>query len=134
MSDINLELLGKYLESYGWKYEIHEGEFIILFKGEQSDAEFHLIMSTSENWIGLTIWPFVFLPIGKEDAAIKFICKKNFDLKMVRLGMTEKGEISLCADLSFIDLTEKQFHNALDVLSYYADVLYPELVAFWEKE
>jgi hypothetical protein len=128
--------IGKFIDSYGWKYA-NDGENLIAvaFKGEISDTEFHLIIEAFENWLSLTIWPYLFpFPPEKKLEALEDVCKVNFDLHMARLAMKSSGEIALCLDLPMSSLTESSFHNALDVITYYADVLFPRFVKYWDKE
>lgn len=125
-----------FLGSYGWKYDQpNDHELIVRFTGTNTETEFQLIIGVSESWIGLTIWPYLFpFPPDKEIEALKEICRTNFDIKLARLAMKSTGEITLCVDLSINGLTESYFHFALDILSYYADILYPIFLKYWEKE
>ena len=134
--DFSLTDVGYFIDSYGWKYtKQSDDELLIVFTGENSNTEFHLVLGISENWLAITIWPYLFpFPPEKELEALKEICKVNFDIKMARLAMKTSGEITLCIDLPLNNLTESGFHLALDLITYYADTLHPIFVKFWEKE
>jgi len=136
MNDTLITKFGTYLKSYGWEFSQHtQDELLVRFEGENSQTEFHLIIGSDENWVSMTIWPFLFpFPIEKKTDALELLCKRNFQLRLVRLGMTENGETTLCLDLPVEGLTENGFHVALDVITYYADILYPDFVTFWSKE
>ncbi len=134
-SIISITDLERYLESYGWKFgKQNDNELLIRFVGENTNTEFHLIISLSDNWVALTVWPYLFqFPPERELDGVKEVCKTNFDLKLARLAMKSTGEITLCIDLPATGLTESMFHIALDVISYYADNLYPKFLIFWDK-
>jgi len=135
MSDTNLQIIKKYLDNYGWEYtQKSERELILRFLGEESNTEFNLIITLDQHWVGLTIWPYL-LPFPKkiEYSAIKSLCKWNFQTKLVRLGISENGETSMCLDLPLENLNEGLFHLGLDLISYYADMLYPEFVTLWSE-
>lgn len=124
------------MQSYGWDFsQQNDNELITRFIGENSDTEFHLIIGITQHWIALTIYPYLLpFPMEKQTDALQLLCKHNFQLKLARLGMTEKGETTLCVDLPIEELSESLFHLGLDIISYYADIMYPDFVSFWAKE
>lgn len=135
MSDEVVTKIIEYLRSYGWEStKEHDKEILVRFLGEKSDTEFHLIVDIESSWVILTIWPYLpLLPVGKETEALQLLCKKNFDMKLARLAMTDKGDVALCVDVPTDLLSESFFHLALDIISYYADIIYPEFVYFWQN-
>jgi len=131
--NIKIDLICQYLQSYGWKYSPqNENELLVRFIGESSDTEFHLIIGVEQNWISMTIWPYLMpFPSDKKIDALQLLAYQNSRIKMARLGLTENGEAIMCLDIPSDDVTEEAFHWGLDVISYYADSLYPDFVSFW---
>lgn len=120
-----------YFDSYGWKYEIAaDGRLVAAFAGEQSGMQFNLVVAVSEHWVGLTIWPYL-MAIKEQQRGIiagKLAMLNFYELKLARFALTSNGEVTLCLDLPVAALTESLFHVSLDMICFYADAHYAELV------
>lgn len=125
-----------YLDAYGWEYSKRDDTTVVTqFIAEECDTRFNLLVSASEHWIGLTILPFLLkFPDSKHEKLLNQICKVNLDLKLARLAQTNSGEMVLCIDLPVQFLSEEFFHLALDIITYYADSLYPVFLQLWADE
>ena len=128
--------LRKYLESYGWDYQQSgENTLITRFVGDNSDTQFNLVIDSGEHWVGLTVWPYLIaFPVDRKCELTEMVCRLNYDIKMARLAQTDSGGIALCVDLPTHSLNKDMFFLALDIISYYADSLYPSLVQCWTTE
>lgn len=125
----------QFIRSYGWKFESQtNGELITRFVGETTDTNFNLIIAADEKWLSLTVWPyFPYIPTEKRTEVLDLIAKCNFQVRLARLALTASGDIAICLDLPAEALTEPVFHTCLDVITWYADSLYPEFLAFWSE-
>lgn len=136
MNESVLKDVSQYLRAYGWESsQSDDNKILVRFLGERSDTEFHVIIGIDENWIAITIWPYLPpFPPEKRLEAFQSLCQRNFQIKLARFALTDAGETVLCVDLPTKGLTEHLFHLGLDVIYYYADVMYPDLVLLWSKE
>ena len=135
MTETTVSSVCMFLDSYGWKYEVFEKTKILTrFLGEKSDTQFNLIISVSEHWIGLTVWPYLLAPPKEKlNELYKRVCQLNFDLKLARLSLADTGETALCVDIPTLALDEALFHLAMDTITYYADSLYLKLLDLWVR-
>ncbi|MDD2522399.1 MAG: YbjN domain-containing protein [Anaerolineaceae bacterium] len=128
--------IGQFIQSYDWEFtQEANNEFTTRFVGETTNTSFNLIVNIDEKWISLTVWPYLpNIPEKKEVEALQLICKRNFQIRLARLAMTDQGDIALCLDFPVEVLTEQCFHDSLDVITYYADALFPDFLSFWSEE
>jgi len=130
-----IETIINYFQEYGWKTTLAEnGSVVARFLAEKSNVEFNLLAQVSEHWVGLTVFPY--LPpftLERRSEFAQYICHSNLEIKFARLAQTDKDETVLCLDLPTSCLTEDLFRLALDVMVYYADTLYPDLVHLYTR-
>lgn len=125
----------EFIHSYGWELERQtNGELITRFVGETTDTNFNLIIAADEKWLSLTVWPyFPYIPAKKRVGVLDLIAKRNFQMRLARLVLTDAGDVAICLDLPAETLSEPVFHTCLDVITWYADALHPEFLAFWSE-
>lgn len=135
MDDEHLSRVSGYLSSYGWEYEVDAPNRILTrFADASEDTEFNLIITLSESWIGLTVWPYIFGLRAEQAGAIwRKAGQLNYQIKMARFALTEQNDVALCLDLPIDGLSETLLHRALDTISYYADTYYPVLLEMWQS-
>ena len=127
-----LSKVESYIESYGWTYQRLEDKMLLSqFYGENADTYFNLIFTAKEYWIELTVCPYFLLPTDKEKSVYEALCRLNFQIRFARLSISERCGVALCVDIPMEKLDEDILHLSIDVITYYADQLYPQLLEFW---
>lgn len=118
--------ISQYLDSYGWKYEVEGNSFLIRFWGTSSDNEFHMEIKFDLKWINLTVYTLLFLYDESILSQVyRNIGEMNYqELIYARLAYSTKSGLTVCADVPTEDITETNFHNALDIVTYYSDKYY----------
>lgn len=136
MANSSLSTLENYLQQYGWAYEKNDSTSMVAkFVGESSDTEFNVLFRVSEHWLSITVLPFLPKPPDEHEQEVtKKICVLNYDLKLAKLAMSNEGYIILSIELPLSNINSELFSASLDILTYYADELFPELIFYWSND
>lgn len=121
----------KYFESNNINYSRIENEIIIEFLEGDIDSVFRLIIHFTGHWISLTVCPFI-MPIDNQYKSdyLLYIGRKNYDLKFIRLALTETLETVVCLDIPAEHFSEKLLIDSIDIIIYYANILYKDILTF----
>lgn len=114
------------LERYGWKYQ-QQDDYTLLtgFKGKA--RQFIVGLRLDSQWLTLTIVRYLQgVPIEHHASLYSELLMLNHRITFVRFALEESGDIILTADVP----AERKFDydlfaTALDLLSFYADDVYP---------
>ena len=127
---MNEQILESYLRRYGWEWFVsYKNDAKIWCTGWQSEIKsFPLNISFTDTWILFEVDPFIPLEYEtQKDKLYRALMELNNDIQLVKLSISEFGNVSLKLQL-FSNISYQDFSNALGVLSYYADLLYANLV------
>ena len=122
--------LEKFLDEYGWKYDFHLPS--CLETGWKSTAKFFPVEITwNDSTVVIEVSPFVLLSetMMHERGIPQVLNELNRDLKFVRLCTDDSGAIYLRCELWTEEMTYVSFERALSTLGYYAQEVYPRLLA-----
>jgi hypothetical protein len=127
MSNIE-ETIHKFFTQYGWEYEnIGESTWVTGFQGEYN--LYYIYVRVTEDWILLSISPFVPRPAEAQKAAVySRLMRANFEMTSVKFCIDDNDDVVLAVELTRRNLPYAAFETALDALSYYADIYYPMLL------
>jgi len=98
--------------------------------GFRTDKEqFRFFVRLTENWVYLTIIPFVTLP--DDDAMLLKLFRRllelNREITLAKFAI-DKRDVVLTVELPTESLQRSQFKDGLDALSFYANMHHRELV------
>ena len=98
--------------------------------GFRSDGKdpFRFFLRMTQNWLVLTIVPFVVAPVDDADALALFrrMLELNREITLAKLAL-DKRDIILTVELPLEGLQQSQLKDALDALVYYANLHHTEL-------
>lgn len=121
----SIEIVKSFLDKYGWKYDSLGEETIVSgFAGEK--AIFTLYAKATEDWVVLSISPFVESP--KPDclaSMLLYLAHLNFHTTLAKFSVDEKENIILTVELPSEGLTFESFVISLETMCFYAEDQHP---------
>ncbi|HWG85198.1 MAG TPA: YbjN domain-containing protein, partial [Deinococcales bacterium] len=121
------EAVEAFFKEYGWSFEtLGPGIWRTGFRGTSS---FHTIyMRLTEDWLYMTISPFVEAPSDREckrrtyEAMLHF----NREMNLAKFVLDEDEDVTLTVELPLSALDYEVFAEGLTALAYYADDAFHE--------
>lgn len=131
---MNREEVERYLLADGWPCQtLDENTFISGFSAQDHEKEqerFRLFVRVTDDWLCLTIVPFVTAPA--EQAAAQALYRRllelNHELTLAKFALDERNVI-LTVELPLEELSPSQLRDGLDAIVYYANAHYAELLS-----
>ena len=127
-SSITPETVEHYFGRYGWSFEtLGPGVWRTGFRGDNSS--FTIFLRLTENWLYMTISPFVSAPEIPEckrrtyEAMLHF----NREMNLAKFVLDEDTDVTLTVELPIVALTFDVFSEGLTALAYYADDAHTEM-------
>jgi hypothetical protein len=121
-----------YLREQGWPI-IHLGPETLRssFRGTQTRTTFPLVVQFEEGWVKLVVLPIARLPAdgSKAERLYERLLRLNGEIMLARFSLDEDGDVLLSVEFPAGDLDASEIQDALDVLTYYAEKLQPEIKA-----
>lgn len=118
------------LEREGWAVEVVSNDTM---RSDFQGAErlFPLFVRLSPPFVVFAVIPFVRLPLELEegDVIVRRLLQLNREINMAKLSADEEGDVILSVEYRLQDLDPSEVRDAVDVLSFYANKHYAELVA-----
>ena len=122
-------LVEKYLKQLKRRFKpIDENTWLITHRGEVNS--FRLFVRLIPNWILFTIYPFVMSPKSR-DARLKlyaYLLGLNHQMNLAKFSLDEDEEVVLVVEFPTENLDYSEFKDALDILSYYSDKFYLDVL------
>jgi hypothetical protein len=134
VSNVTAEVLEAYLTEYGWTY--HSAGENVWVTGFQGDTRLYpLLIRLSSTCVSFEIRPLLELDIDPRRAPqlVRELLELNQKLQLVKLALTEGGELMLACQLLAIGFDFETLTRALGILAYYADEIAPDLHARLEQ-
>lgn len=124
------ETVREFFAQYGWEYEeIDEHNWVTGFQGEHK--LYHIYVRMTEDWILLSIAPFVPRPTIDHKAEVYAqLMQANYEMTLAKFCVDPEGDVVLAVELPRENLPYAAFSTALDALSFYPDEYYPALLEF----
>lgn len=125
MHEIDLESL---FMAYGWDCEEPEPGIRRAVFSTEREEDYDLYVMVGEAWVHFAVSPLVRPAPGADvgrltEAALRL----NQQMRLVRLGLDEAGDLNLLADLPRSECREDTFALAVDLLTQYTETLAYEL-------
>ena len=97
------------------------------FRSDDKDP-FRFFLRMTQNWLVLTIVPFVVAPASDADALALFrrMLELNREITLAKLAL-DKRDVILTVELPLEGLQQSQLKDGLDALVYYANLHHTEL-------
>ncbi len=134
VTELNAETVERYFGEYGWSFEtIGDAIWRTGFKGE--NGFFTIYMRLTENWLYMTISPFVTQPtvertrVHTMEAMLHF----NREMNLAKFVLDEDEDVTLTVELPVNALSYEVFAEGLTALAYYADDIYPDMLELAEN-
>jgi hypothetical protein len=121
-----------FLRRDGWHFERVEGGNVPTwrsgFRGEV--APFRFYVRLTENWVFFIIAPFVLTAKNEAAAALLYrrLLQLNQDMTLAKFALDNDDDVVLTVEFPTESIAYDSFRDALDVLSYYADRHYLEVL------
>lgn len=126
------ETVEEYLRRDGWHYERVPGSPVPTwrsgFRGQV--APFRFYVRLTESWLFFIISPFAIPSQEERVAAALFrrLLQLNQDMTLAKFSLDSDGDVVLTVEYPVEHLGYAEFRDALDVLAYYADRHYVEVI------
>jgi hypothetical protein len=128
----------EFLGRDGWHFErVTDGNVPTWRSGFRGEvAPFRFYVRLTENWVFFIIAPFV-LPAKNADCATalhKRLLRLNQDMTLAKFALDNDDDVVLTVEFPTENIDYSEFKDALDVLSYYADRHYLEVLNLAQQE
>jgi hypothetical protein len=121
---MSANLIGEFFEQYEWvAEEIEAGVWRSTFTTESED-NFDLYVMLGEEWVHFAVSPLAH--IGDVEHRLRLygaLLRLNQQMRLVRLGLDDQGDLNLVADAPLERLDFGDFALILDLMVEYASVL-----------
>jgi hypothetical protein len=128
----------EFLRRDGWHFErVADGNVPTWRSGFRGEvAPFRFYVRLTENWVFFIISPFVLPPKSKSAAAELYrrLLRLNQDMTLAKFALDNDEDIVLTVEFPTESIDYSEFKDALDVLSYYADRHYLEVLNLAQQE
>ncbi len=128
MTSLSADSIEKFLSDYGWDYTAQKSN-TWMTGWEGTVGSYPLEIELRDTLVSFVVRPLTDDITTFEDSPdlLEDILRFNHNLKLVRLSLSESGDLCLCYDIFQESLTYESFSSALGVLGYYCDVLTKEI-------
>jgi hypothetical protein len=119
-----------YLREQGWPTtQLGPGTLRSSFRGAKST--FPLVVQFEDGWVKLMVLPIARLPadVTKAERLYERLLRLNGEIMLARFSLDEDGDVLLSVEFPAGDLDASEIRDALDVLTYYAEMHQPEIKA-----
>lgn len=126
------ETVEEYLHKDGWPFErVTDGNAPTWrsgFRGEVAPFRFYVRLTT--NWVFFIVAPFVLQVKDEANGAglYKRLLRLNQDMTLAKFALDRDEDVVLTVEFPTENIKYSEFKDALDVLSYYADRHYLEVL------
>ncbi len=122
-----------YLRTDGWPVEpLREQTIRSSFRGEQRSYPFFVHAETA--YLVVAVVPYQRLPVDEDDAQrmMNRLLQLNNEMMFAKFSVDEDGDVILSVEYPLAHLDESELRDALDVLTFYADKHWPEIMSLGE--
>lgn len=122
-----------YLRSDGWPVEpLREQTIRSSFRGEQRSYTFFVHAEAA--YLVVAVVPYQRLPVDEDEAQrlMDRLLHLNNDMMFAKFSVDEDGDVVLSVEYPLAHLDRSELRDALDVLTFYADKHWPEIMALGE--
>src|SRR5260370_35866288 len=132
------ETVEEFLRKDGWPLErVPDGTVPTWRSGFRGEvAPFRFYVRLTDNWVFFIIAPFV-LPAKKESSAAALyrrLLRLNQDMTLAKFALDNDEDVVLTVEFPTESIDYSEFKAALDLLSYYADRHYLEVLNLAQQE
>ncbi len=135
---VSSESIEEFFRHDGWHFErLSEGNVPTWRSGFRGEvAPFRFYVRLTENWVFFIISPFVLTPKSTASTALLYqrLLQLNQDMTMAKFALDSDDDVVLTVEFPSQSLKYAEFKDALDVLSYYADRHYLEVINLAQRE
>jgi hypothetical protein len=127
---VNGEDIERYLASDGWPCQkLDDDTWLSGFRSDGQDR-FPLFVRVTQDWLCLTIVPFVVAPADHSAALPLYrrMLELNHELTLAKLGIDGR-DVILTVELPLEHLVPSQLRDGLDAVVYYATLHHAELTS-----
>ena len=124
------EEIERYLEADGWPCKkLDDHTWVSGFRSEGKER-FRLFVRITQDWLCLTIVPFVVAPAdhGAALPLYRRLLELNHELTLAKFAI-DKRDVILTVELPLEHLVPSQLKDGLDALVFYGDAHHAELTA-----
>ncbi len=122
------DALESLLTEYGWTFEAHgDNAWTTGFQGEQ--RLYPLQIRLTQTCVSFEVKPLVdlTLELGRCPDLSRDLLELNGRMQMVKVGLTEEGELSLACQVLSTGFNYEMLTRILGILGYYANEVTPEI-------
>lgn len=130
---MTFEDIVEYLRSDGWPVEpLREQTVRSSFRGEQRSYTFFVHAEAA--YLVVAVVPYQRLPVDEDEAQrlMDRLLHLNNDMMFAKFSVDEDGDVVLSVEYPLAHLDKSELRDALDVLTFYADKHWPEIMALGE--
>lgn len=117
-----------YMKADGWPIEpLREQTFQSSFQGELRSFQF--FVHAESVYLILAVVPYQRLPVDEEEAQLLMdkLLHLNNEMTFAKFSVDEDGDVVLSVEYPMAHLDESELRDALDVLTYYANLHWREI-------
>jgi hypothetical protein len=128
MTVLSAESIENYLTDYGWDYSVQKNNTWVS-GWEGTVGSYPLEIELKDTIVSFVVKPLTddITTFDESPELLEDILRFNHNLKLVRLSLSESGDLCLCYDVFQENLDFDGFSSALGVLGYYCDILTKEI-------
>ena len=118
------------LARYGWSYErTGDSEWRTGFQGEKRTHS--MVISLTGTCVSFEVRPLidVLVDCGRWPRLPRELLELNGRLKLVKVAVTEEGEVALACQVLAATLSYDAFSRLLGIIGYYAEEVGPEILS-----
>ena len=118
----------RYLLADGWPCQKLDEETLVSAFSVEGQESFRLFVRVTDDWLCLTVVPFVIAPgdHGAAQALFRRLLELNHELTLAKFALDQR-DVILTVELPLEDLAPSQLRDGLDAIVYYANAHYAEL-------
>ena len=128
MPHLTSDRLETLLTEYGWSFEsTGDNAWLTGFQGEQ--RLFPLAIKLTQTCVSFEVRPLIDLVLDGASCPVlsREMLELNDRLQLVKLAVSERGEVSLVCQVLASGFTGEMLSRILGILGYYADEVAPEI-------
>ncbi len=120
--------IDEFFEQYEWvAEEVEPGVWRSTFTTEREE-EFDIYVMTGDEWVHFAVSPLAHIgEVEHRERLYGALLRLNQQMRMVRLGLDDEGDLNLVADAPLERFDFGDFALILDLLTEYADALAGEV-------
>ncbi len=117
-----------FFEKYEWSAQQVDADVWAASFATAHEEDFDLYVATSTDWVHFAVSPLIPLPLTEcTEELHNAMLHLNQQIRLVRFGLDEDGDVNLLADLPREGMSYATFATVLDTLVYYTEELAHEL-------